>query len=269
MNDQNVAAPVNILLSREELLFVLNLLQAEFMPGLDPDPLGDLTAEQQALALTVAGRALQARELARLHPTGEWVVHNNLLMAVGACAYAQGTISIYHWPPGGAWPSRFFACVRENDVVAHTRPADVLHQFSLLSSKDELIAQALAVCAYQDGPVSQPQELTVSTADFVKVRELTGAGDAAGAVDLLVANGVSSETAQAFVATLAGSPRVSILQALKQPANAPVQKQDFTVLQNGQHSWLIMAPPGATDDSLLSVKTTTRDEVQVLLSEWL
>jgi hypothetical protein len=269
MNDHDDSEAVSILLSREELLFVLNLLQAEFIPGLDADPLGELTAEQQALAFTVAGRALWARELAQLQPNGEWVIHNDLLTVVGGCAYAQSIISIYHWSANAVMPRRFFGHIRGNNIVGHTRPADVLHRFSLLSSKEQLMAQVLAVCEFEDRPVSQPLELAASSADFVKVRELASAGNLTGAADVLVGNGVSSEIAQAFLATLAGAPRVSILQTLKQAGAGAAQKQDFTLMQNGQHTWLITAPLDATDGSPLSIKTTTKDEIQALLSEWL
>ncbi len=269
MNGNDTSESIQILLSREELLFVLNLLQAGFIPGLDNDPLGELTAEQQAFALTVAGRALRARELAQLHPDGQWVVHNNLLLAVGGCAYAQEIISVYHWPANDAVPQRFFGHVREDNIVTHTRPADVLHRFSLLPSKDQLISQVLAICEFEDGATSSPQELAVSSGDFVKVRDLAGAGDTTGAMDMLVANGALPETAQAFVATLADSARVSILQIVKQPADGSIQKRDFTVLQNDQQSWLINAPANDTDGALLSVRTTTRAEIASLLSEWL
>lgn len=269
MNGNDTSEPIHILLSREELLFVLNLLQTGFIPGLDNDPLGKLTAEQQALALTIAGRALWARELAQLHPDGQWVVHNNLLLAVGGCAYAQRIISVYHWPVNGTLPRRFFGHLWENNIVIHTRPADVLHRFSLLPSKEQLISQVLAACDLEGGSAAPPQELAVSSADFVKIRELAGRGDTTGAVDLLVTHGTSLETARAFVSTLADSARVSILQILHQVANGTVHKRDFTVLQNSQQTWLISTPANDTDDAPLSVKTTTRDEVTALLSEWL
>lgn len=269
MNGNNTSEPINFLLSREELLFVLNLLQAGFIPGLDNDPLGELTAEQLAFANTVAGRALWARELAQLHPDGQWVVHNNLLLAVGGCAYAQRIISVYHWPADSAFPRRFFGHLRENDIVTHTRPADVLHRFSLLPSKEQLISQVLAACDLEDGSTSPPQELALSRGDFVKIRELAGAGDTTGAMDILVTNRTPPETAQAFVSTLADSARVSIMQILDQPINGTVQKRDFTVLQNSQQTWMISAPTSDTDDAPLSVKTTSRDEITALLSEWL
>lgn len=267
MNGNNTSEPIQILLSREELLFVLNLLQAGFIPGLDDDPLGELTAEQQAFALTVAGRALRARELAQLHPDGQWVVHNNLLLAVGSCAYAQRIISVYHWPANGALPRRFFGHLRENDIVTHTRPADILHLFSLLPSKEQLISQVLVACDLEDRSAPSPQELTVSSGDFVKLRELAGGGDTTGAMAMLVIHGTSPKTAQAFVSTLTDLAQVSILQILHGSPNGAVQKRDFTVLQNSQQTWLISAP--ANDTTLLSVKTTTKDEVKTLLSEWL
>lgn len=269
MNGNNTSEPIHFLLSREELLFVLNLLQAGFIPGLDNDPLGELTPEQQAFANTVAGRALWARELTQLHSDSQWVIHNNLLLAVGGCAYAQRIISVYHWPVNSTLPTRFFGHLWENNIVTHTRPADVLHRFSLLPSKEQLISQVLAVCDLEDGSASPHQELAVSSGDFVKIRELAGAGDTTGAVGILVTNGTLPETAQAFVSTLADSARISILQILDQVANGTVQKRDFTVLQNSQQTWLISTPASDTDDAPLSVKTTTRDEVTALLSEWL
>jgi hypothetical protein len=266
MNGNSALESINILLSREELLFILDLLQADFIPGLEADPRGELTAEQRALALTVAGRALWARQLAQLNSNGEWLIHNDLLTIVGGCAYAQEVISVYHWPANETFPHRLFGHIRENDVVIHTRPADVLHRFTLLSSKAELITQVLALCEFEGGSASPPRQLTVPGNDFAKIQALAGAGDAAGVVDMLATTGTATEAAQAFGATLASSPRLSIMQVVKQQANGAAQK-DFTLLQNGHYAWLIHAPASAAGDPLLSIKTTTRDEVIALLSE--
>ena len=40
--------PINILLSRDELLFILDALKASFILGLDTDPMGDRDQEQQS-----------------------------------------------------------------------------------------------------------------------------------------------------------------------------------------------------------------------------
>lgn len=269
MNNENGQQPVNILLSRKELQVVLNLLDTDYIPGLDADPLGNLTAEQQSLALNVAQHALQARELVQVQERGKLVVHNTLLTAIGVCAYSQNSIFVYHWPTNAENPTRYFGHIRDADIVAHTRPQDALHLFSVLPSKDQLIEQVLAVCEYRPVPASAAHELTVTGEDFAMVRLLAGAGDTEKAVGLLTDNDTPADTARALADTLAASPRVSIMQTLKFMGDGSIQKRDFTLLQNGQHIWLVIAPPGEADEAPLRVKTTTQDEVGALLGEWL
>lgn len=267
MSDENGFEPINILLSREELIFVLDLLQANSIPGLDADPLGDLTAQQRAMSMVWAGRALQARGLGQLNEDGELVLHRALLTAVGVCAYSSTAIFIFHWPEAGAEPSRYFGHIRGDDIASHTRPADILHQFSLLSSPEHLLAQVFDFCGYEDGAESAELTMTVSSAHFVRARELAGEGQTPAAADLLTSDTIPAETASAFAATLADSPRVSIVQTLKQAGEDTVQKSDFTLVQNSEYTWLVA--PAQEDEAALLVKTTNKDEVAALLAELL
>ncbi len=269
MNNKNTQQPTNILLSRKELQVVLNLLETTFIPGLDADPLGDLTPEQQSLALGVAEHALQARQLVQMQANGKLVIDNTLLTAVGVCAYSQNAIFILHWSVQGQIPARYFAHIRQDGIVAHTRPKNILHQFSLLPSKEYLIEQVLTVCEYEDLPTNQAFEFTMSSPEFIKVRELTAANDTEKALELLVNNKTPSQTAQAFIKTLANSPRISVLQTLTQEDNETVQRRDFTLLQNSHHTWFVIAPPGETNEAPLQAKTITKDKIQALLAEWL
>jgi len=259
--------PINILLSREELLFVLNELQADFLPGLDPNPLGDLTADQQEVALAVAERALRARELVRRYASGEVVLHNALLTAVGVCAYAINAILVYHWPAEGDTPVRYFGHTRGDDVVIHSRPDEVLHLFSLLPSKEQLLNQVLDVCEYEDVTSAEPFEFAMSGTTFGEAQTLAAGGQADQAIERLVKAGVSRAAATALAETLAGSPKASIVQTINQPGDGSVQKQDFTLLQNSGPAWLAVASPeeGAAK---LQVKTVNKDELLKSLAEW-
>jgi hypothetical protein len=259
--------PVNILLSREELLFVLNELQADFLPGLDPDPLDDLPAEQRAVTLTVAERALQARELVRRYASGELVLHNALLTAVGVCAYAFNAILVYHWPAQSNTPIRYFGHTRGDDVAAHSRPDESLHLFSLLPSKEQLLDQILAVCEYEEIPPAEPFEFTMSGDVLGQARALAADGDASQATELLVKAGINPAAANALAKTLAHTPKATILQTISQPGDGTVQKRDFTLLQNSGPAWLAVASPG-NEAAELRVKTTNKDELVKLLSEW-
>lgn len=265
MNGENPNQSTSILLSREELLYVLDLLQAESIPGLDDDPLGELAPEQRTLALIWAERALRARALAQVQDDGDVVLHNTLLAAVGASAYPQSTLFVYHWPAGAEAPTRYFGHVRGEDVVDHSRPDDVLHRFTLLSSKTDLVHQALTVCEYEETPTRPAFEFTLPGADFARARELADAGQMGQAQETLIAGGAAPEAAAAFARTLSGSPRVSILQSVKQGAGDAVDRRDLTLVATAQATWLIIAPVDGDETANLQIRMSGREEIRTLL----
>ena len=268
MNEKNPQEPTDIFLSREELLFVLNVLETGFIPGLDADPLGDLTLAEQSLALTFAERALRARGLAQLQADGVVRVHQTLLQAVGACAYSQNAIFVYHWPTGGEAPIRFFGHIRDNEIVAHTRPEDVVHQLSILYSKVGLVERILQVCGCHDVSDSHSFDFTLPDAVFVQARELAESGAVDQATALMTQAQVDPAAAGAFAATLADSPTVSIFQMVKQGAGESVKKQDSTVVKGSRYTWLLQ-PNDDAAQSMLTVRTTSVSDIQTLLTTWL
>ncbi|PKO23704.1 MAG: hypothetical protein CVU38_02420 [Chloroflexi bacterium HGW-Chloroflexi-1] len=267
MNEESRSQPLTVLLSREELLAILDVLRAPTIPGLDREPTGELAPDQQAFAVVVARRALLARELAQIRADGELLVHRALLTAVGVCAYSQDAVLAYHWPSGGQAPHRLFGHIRGADVVVHTRPSAVLHRFTLLQSKEDLVNQVLAFCECGDVPVAQPLEFTVPRQDFADARQLASAGDAARATALLTQAGVPNAAAGALVSTLVSSPRVSILQTLKQQGNQAVRSREFTLVQNGKHAWWVAPAAGQEAKAPLLVKTATAEEIRDLLAK--
>ncbi len=268
MAKETVTEPINILLSREELLFVLNLLQANSIPGLDADPAGALNEEQRILALMWGGRALRARELAQIDADDNVVVHNALLTAVGVCAYSNDALFMYHWSENSTIPTRYFAHIRGESIATHTRPEDVLHQFTLHPSKEQLFTQIMDVCEYEDVAESQLETINTTKDDFVRVRKFVNQRDAQVAAGVLVNAGASAAAAQAFVDTLANSPRISVFQTLKQEGDTAVKRGDFTLMQDSQHTWLI-APTEAEDSQGLFIKPTTRTEIAAVLADLL
>ena len=266
MSNENEFKPMNVLLSREELLLVLDLLKTKAIWGLDNDPLGVLDEAQRQWAVIWASRALRARQLAQLNEAGELMVHDALLTAVGTCAYADKAISITHWQAGEEIPSRYFGHIRGKDIVAHTRPEDVLYLFTLLLSKEELLAQIFDFCEYKDVPTAA-FEMSVANKHFAQARELADNGKEEQAVKLLVDNGAERETAVAFVYTLTNSTRVSILQTLKQGESDTLQKNNFTIIQNDVYIWLIVSVQETGGDALL-IKFVTKSDIENTLFDW-
>lgn len=264
MASNEMAVPVDFLLARDELLFVLSLLSVATLPGLEDDPAGAMTPEQQAVAQRVAGRGLRARQLASVRDDGEFVLHNNLLAAVGACAFSQQAIFVNHWALNQTLPTPFFAHIGENSIVVHTRPADVLHLLSLLPSSSDLLQQILSACEYTDTPTGNTYELTLPSALLAQVREMAEAGAKSDAVNLLATNGNSVEGALAVVDTLATQYLASSLQLAKQK-DGQTEHQDLLLLQDNQNSWLITS----SDVDTVTIRTVTQANIQELLLKWL
>lgn len=267
MTLESAPQQVNIVLSRDELLFLLQAVKADFILGLDSEPMGDRSPEQQEIALTVAGRALQARGLVSKLDSGEIIVHNNLLEAIGTCAYPQQTLSIYHWPADSESTTRYFAHLRAGTVVAHLRPQDVLHLISKLPSKEYLIEQVLNLCKCSENLLDKDIHLSLRNADLTTVRTLAEEGKTQAAIDLLAQQGIQPETSTPFVEALTHRPHISIVQILKQQQNNTLARNECTIIQNERYSWLLL--PQNENSSTLSVQSTNKVDLREKLLTWI
>ena len=107
---------------------------------------------------------------------GNRPLDNDLLRTIRICAYPQSALFIYHWSIGEELPTPFFAHLRDNDIVVHTRPANVLHLFTFLSTHEQLIEQLLAICEYQDIDQTDKFKFSLAHEDLVRVREFVELG---------------------------------------------------------------------------------------------
>lgn len=266
MDEQKNNTAQRIVLSREELLFVLQQLNATTLPGLDRDPLGELTPEGQQIALTVAERALQARGLVRRGQTNPATVHihEKLLTAVGVCLYAQQAIFLYHRQAGQQRPTRYFGHLRENEVVAHTHPVTALHQFALLPSRDALFAELSAICAC---PVASPLqgEFALPFAVFEQIQQVSNGA----ATRLLTDANVEPSTADAFLTLLATDYRLSVLQIVNQRPDGNIAQQEMVLFHNDQVAWLAFAVKQPSGQTEMQMRTMNRNELAQLWSAWL
>jgi hypothetical protein len=258
MDEQTTLTRVT--LSQEELLYLLDLLQAPPLPGMAIDETG------RSLMLTAAERALRARELAVLRPGGELAVHNDLLNLVGTCAYPQRRLFADHWDAAAEQPERYFACSREDTLVAHTAPEAFLHRFTLLPDDAALAEQVLSHCRLQNVPAGAAYAFSLQADDFVQFRQLNEAGSAGEALDLLKAQQISEDAAQAFVNTLSALTGVSILQIAVAGQDESVSQRDFTVLQGNEFTWLLLA--AQDNPQQLEIKTLDGSALGSLMVQW-
>lgn len=265
MNDQTTVQATNIVLSREELLLVLDALGTAFIPGLEPDPLGELTPDGRQLALTVARRALEARGLARADSAGALQLRRALLNAVGTCAYSQRAVIAFHWPSGATEAARLFGHVRGDDAVAHQRPAPALHAFTIQPDRAALVDQVLGFCECGEGAPGDAASFTVPGDVLAEARRLAAAGSAAEATSLLAGAGGPAEAANALAQTLAAAPRISALQTLRQ-TDGGADSREFSLIEDGRRAWWVAT---SGDGASVLISPTTADAVRTALAEWL
>lgn len=271
-----------ILLSREELLFVLQQLDATTIPGLESDPLGDLTPEGQTLALTVAERALRARGLVQLASTAADLavrpvrVDQQLLTMIGVCAYSQRAIFLYHRGREAGSSGRYFGHIRSDNtageqgdiVIGHTLPAPDLHRLTRFPSRTDLFADLLTSCACAEVR-SGAHEFTLPFSVFQRVQETTDTSERETAQQFLLESNVSEASAAAFVELFAEDYQLSILQMVQQQADNTVTQREFLLFHAKDTTWLAFANGQSAGETEMLIRTTDHTELQQLWSAWL
>lgn len=224
-----------VTLSREELLLLLHLVKAEGLPGLDPDPLGDLDEKENARRLIYAERALRARGLARIDGGGRLQLREELLVMTSVCAFPQQTLVVRHFPSPDQGV-RLFGHVRVGVVVGHTRPEAPLHHFEIYQSSESLVMDAFALCRLPlDG--AAPQDLPALPVRLVAgMRQARQEGKLAGYMA-----GLEGERPQAepLAAVLEQEYAVSIMNGYRLLFDGQIASQQVTLLHTTGEAWMV------------------------------
>lgn len=264
-----------VLLSRNELLVILKLLAVADLPGLGPDPLGELSAEQQAYGMTVAERSLRAREMALVDQQGALLVQREVLELIGSCALAQGTLVVTDVRPSENRANQWFGHRLDTTFVAHFLPDSALHQFNQVADRAALAALIGDFASWPDCPAAPLAALELTGAVLAAAREQAGQ-DGRTAARLLVEAGADAASAEAVAAILSSAHGVTVVQAIHRRDADTAAVTSVTVLYNKTGVWVMTemeasASPGSgAGDGLYRLGPATRPQVEALIQqlEW-
>jgi len=270
MNGQQNNGTQRIVLSREELLFVLRQLNAETLPGLEADPLGTLTPAGERLAQSVAEQALRARGLVR-HDDADPAaihIHRTLLTLIGGCLHAQQAIFLYAHRRGQQSPLRYFGHLRGDEVVVHTHPERALHQFTLLPNRDALFTEIQTICLC---PEHSPfdGEFTVPFTLFEAIQRGADSNERSAAQRLLTEANVATTTANAFLDLLATDYLLSIFQVVNQQTDGTIAQREMVLFHDDHIAWLAFAAQQSDGQTEMYIRTVNREELTELWSAWI
>lgn len=257
-----------LLLSREEVVLVLNLLKADYIFGLEPDPLLQLTPEQAAVGLIYAERALRARDLARVDETGRVVLREAVLLGVGTCVYPQWSLLLHHFSPQGQ-PTRCFSHRNEKVYVVHTAlEGGVLHRFDLLADQEALLAEILKQCGCTELSVAEGAPFKVKGDAIVQAREQAQQAPQASpdaVAEKLVAGGADGAAAYRLAQSLVKPHQISVFHALTQLPENKLAKREVAVIHNTHSGWLMAQAATDADQDLQTVQPVTTASLKTLL----
>ena len=268
MNTSNHSPSMpSFVLSREELLFLLRLIGAKDIPGLGDDPLlGQLNTEQQALGMVYAERTLRDRGLARIDESSELQLHTELLQAVTACAFSHRSIVVYHLDANRR-ATQYFGHIREQTVIAHTKPEPPLHRLHMLHDEHALIQEILTLVQAEDMPESDPAAIVFPLAFVPKIRELAAQGEHNTALNLLLENGVAAGPGSRLLQTLAGKYALTIFQNYNRLLDGSFLTRSVTLLRNQHIAWMMFSPQ--KEDGNVTFRPFTTPQLRELLESWL
>ncbi len=229
----------DFLISRAELQAILSLAQVSHFPGLQSqDPaLGELSPEQEAYGILCGERALRARGLAFIDPEGSLRIHNDLLRAVGVCAWAPNMLTVTHFPPQSDQAAQFSIFHLDEDYVAHVMPDPALFQFNIYPHRQAVIEDLCHLCPQPQAPASVPA-FQVPSHILKQVQQATEASQSDRALALLGQVGVAQEAATALVQLLIQPHTTLVLQALQRPDPDTMTIQSATILSTEKDLWV-------------------------------
>ncbi|XSG76967.1 hypothetical protein ACP8Y2_08145 [Herpetosiphon llansteffanensis] len=252
-----------VLLSREEFLLIVKLLNGEYLLGLEHDPLLTLTPEQQGIALIVAERALRARDLAKISEDGNLLINEIVLHLAATCAFAEQTMFVSLTKPDDT-TEQAFAHRFEDRIVVHSEPDAALHYLQSIQNVEQLVDRTLGFLK-----LNQLNEVAIAESIILEklvIETALAAGKTKSAEDismLLRDNGVESATAIQLANVVAGRPSISTLYIAQLVEKEKVVSYDYIVIATTAAAWLMTA---TTDQQQFRLQPAS---TQQLRSLWL
>lgn len=225
------------ILTRAEVILILNLLERQGMLMLANDPPADLSEAQRAYGLLCAERSLRARELAAIDAEGKLRVDNAVLAPVANCVLAQRAYTAT-LITADKRADQMHIYQQTEHFVAQTCPTAGLYRFVPLpnadAARDELVR---ALLLDLDPPASNTPAFRASGDALKQARAAADAGDAPAARAALVAGGVPAASADAFAKFLASPHNFATLHTITAQVDGNAAMQAITVLSNAQAAW--------------------------------
>lgn len=232
--------PFSVVLSYTELAYLLTLLDAEPMLGVDRNPFDGLAAEEIVIAQATARDALRARDLLRLDLDDRPLVDDDLLRILESYVSPQMVVTAFRFVVGEELPLAWFGYRRADATVTHTRPGDPLHAFALAPDMTALARAMVEFCTGNGHPMAARVPLTISGSTLAAARAAAGEGQAAEVVQVLHATGLDNDAAASLAEDLCSPLAVTAIALVAAAGDAPARRRDAIYWQSSESTARLM-----------------------------
>jgi len=197
--------------AQEELVYLLRALSIGSFPGLEVQPLGNLNADQQALALAIADRTLRAK--GAVGYAGQENRHIDPIVAGMVRDLAQPTYSVLVnlLRPNGLNLRYLYAFTR-HAAIEHYMPEPGIHQFLLIPEPVAVLSHMNTLLAIEAVPlpadvVRETERLSVERLESARANASTNLNKAT----MLLSADLACETARELATALATPKQIGHL----------------------------------------------------------
>lgn len=238
------AQPVEMVLTRGEMLLVASLLGRTALPGLDDESAA--TPEAAKRDERAAAMSLLHRRLARLDSAGKPQIDRRVLTAVRACAFPRAFVIMQRYDTERV-ADRLVMYLSNGHAVQQRSAGPAKYRLTVSQGVESALEALQAFCLGPDAePARAALQAGVTEAGLDAARAAARQGDLPGARARLAQAGAPADVAQALAAFLAAPHTLVVVQSVVAGETGGVTRL-ATIAHGSAGAWLMVEAPGSTD----------------------
>ncbi len=250
-----------LVLSRNELLVLLDAVQAQTIIGVDGNRIIPSKPDEQRSMIVQGQASLKERGLLQVAPDGIALDPVLLTLAVLLTDPTMAIVLVRQLPEQGYQAWHFYQ--RENFIAEYTQPDEATHRLASIPNPEQLILRIAQILPLETGITADPA--VISEADFNQAKSLAEQRQTEQAVTLL-SKSFGLDAARGLVAAIQ-EPLFSASLALLRCADREViDARSMALLQGQTSAWLIRQKVAGETD--LEIMPTNQLMIAQQVVDW-
>ncbi|HRA68454.1 MAG TPA: hypothetical protein PL187_20685 [Caldilinea sp.] len=201
---------------------------------------------------------MRARNLLRFDADQQPLLADDLLCILDGYVDPMQLVTAYRYANNDRLPLALFGYRRNGGDVIHTRPGDLLHEFTLVHGIEALVEALTEFCGPAKTPARVQPPRRLPAAAMAAARAFAEAGRTEEIVNVLNRAGMAAAEAEGLAANLITPSALTTLTILTKRHHQPPQRRDCVYWQSDvNHSALLIvyersnAAAAQTDEEVL------------------